>query len=217
MQTGPIAYLFDPGRFLAGLDCRSPVAIQMIHCEMGGLRMSELRPWLNLIMQRRRPFVLGGLLLALDLFSAVRGCWALSGWFIHRDGRHRAAWAAGQRSHVRMSICPVAAFVSSPDAFTVARYFERVFNHNNGTESAGGSARGRLFFPAWRCSMAQPFPMAPPAAARSGSNRLTADIRLLWIYAYYDCSLPPLVALLGHSGCVCGLIRRISSCRCTVA
>ncbi|MFN3581908.1 MAG: thiol reductant ABC exporter subunit CydC, partial [Pseudomonas sp.] len=90
--------------------------------------MSELKPWLELIMQRRGRLWVGALLLTLTLFSAI-GLLALSGWFITATGVTALLWAAGQRVmfDVYMPGGGIRFFALTR---TVARYFERVFNHN---------------------------------------------------------------------------------------
>lgn len=159
--------------------------------------MSELKPWLNLIMQRRARLWIGALLLALTLFSAV-GLLALSGWFITATGVTALLWAAGQRVmfDVYMPGGGIRFFALTR---TVARYFERVFNHNT-VLSLLATLRGKHF-----ASLAA-LDGATLGRLRASQwlNRLTADIDTLDTL-YLRLLAPPLVALLGVV-LVCGLI-----------
>ena len=85
--------------------------------------MHELMPWLALILQRRARLLVGALLLALTLFSAI-GLLALSGWFITATGVTALLWAAGQKVmfDVYMPGGGIRFFALTR---TVARYAER--------------------------------------------------------------------------------------------
>lgn len=159
--------------------------------------MSELRPWLRLIGQRRGRLWVGGLLLALTLFSAV-GLLALSGWFITATGVTALLWAAGQRVmfDVYMPGGGIRFFALTR---TVARYAERVFNHNT-VLALLADLRGQHFAALARLDGAT---LARLRAAQ-WLNRLTADIDTLDTL-YLRLLAPPLVALLGIV-LVCGLI-----------
>ena len=159
--------------------------------------MSELQPWLQLIGQRRGRLWVGGLLLALTLFSAV-GLLALSGWFITATGVTALLWAAGQRVmfDVYMPGGGIRFFALTR---TVARYGERVFNHNT-VLGLLADLRGRHFAALARLDGAT---LARLRAAQ-WLNRLTADIDTLDTL-YLRLLAPPLVALLGIL-LVCGLI-----------
>ncbi|MFT6465498.1 thiol reductant ABC exporter subunit CydC [Halopseudomonas sp.] len=159
--------------------------------------MSELKPWLNLIMQRRARLWIGALLLALTLFSAV-GLLALSGWFITATGVTALLWAAGQRVmfDVYMPGGGIRFFALTR---TVARYFERVFNHNT-VLSLLADLRGKHF----AALAALDGATLGRLRASQWLNRLTADIDTLDTL-YLRLLAPPLVALLGVM-LVCGLI-----------
>ncbi|WP_022961529.1 thiol reductant ABC exporter subunit CydC [Halopseudomonas pelagia] len=159
--------------------------------------MDELKPWLKLIMQRRGRLWLGALLLALTLFSAV-GLLALSGWFITATGVTALLWAAGQRVmfDVYMPGGGIRFFALTR---TVARYFERVFNHNT-VLSLLADLRGRHF----AALAALDGATLSRLRAAQWLNRLTADIDTLDTL-YLRLLAPPLVALLGIV-LVCGLI-----------
>ncbi|WP_339845742.1 thiol reductant ABC exporter subunit CydC [uncultured Halopseudomonas sp.] len=151
--------------------------------------MFDLRPWLQMIMQRRGRLWVGALLLALTLFSAV-GLLALSGWFITATGVTALLWAAGQRVmfDVYMPGGGIRFFALTR---TVARYCERVFNHNT-VLSLLADLRGRHF------SALAALDGATLSRLRAAQwlNRLTADIDTLDTL-YLRLLAPPLVALLG--------------------
>lgn len=159
--------------------------------------MSDLKPWLHLIMQRRGRLWIGALLLALTLFSAV-GLLALSGWFITATGVTALLWAAGQRVmfDVYMPGGGIRFFALTR---TVARYFERVFNHNT-VLSLLADLRGRHF----AALAALDGATLSRLRAAQWLNRLTADIDTLDTL-YLRLLAPPLVALLGIA-LVSGLI-----------
>lgn len=159
--------------------------------------MSELKPWLDLIMQRRGRLWVGAMLLALTLFSAI-GLLALSGWFITATGVTALLWAAGQRVmfDVYMPGGGIRFFALTR---TVARYFERVFNHNT-VLSLLADMRGRHF----AALAALDGATLSRLRAAQWLNRLTADIDTLDTL-YLRLMAPPLVALLGIV-LVCGLI-----------
>jgi len=159
--------------------------------------MSELKPWLNLIMQRRGRLWLGALLLAMTLFSAV-GLLALSGWFITATGITALLWAGGQR--VLFDVyTPGGGIRFFALTRTVARYFERVFNHNT-VLSLLADLRGRHF----AALAALDGATLGRLRAAQWLNRLTADIDTLDTL-YLRLLAPPLVALLGIV-LTCGLI-----------
>ena len=159
--------------------------------------MHELKPWLTLIMQRRARLLVGALLLALTLFSAI-GLLALSGWFITATGVTALLWAAGQKVmfDVYMPGGGIRFFALTR---TVARYAERVFNHNT-VLSLLADLRGRHF-----AALAQ-LDGATLSRLRAAQwlNRLTADIDTLDTL-YLRLLAPPAVALQGIL-LVCALI-----------
>ncbi len=159
--------------------------------------MSELKPWLDMIMQRRGRLWVGAMLLALTLFSAI-GLLALSGWFITATGVTALLWAAGQRVmfDVYMPGGGIRFFALTR---TAGRYFERVFNHNT-VLSLLADMRGRHF----AALAALDGATLSRLRAAQWLNRLTADIDTLDTL-YLRLLAPPLVALLGIA-LVCGLI-----------
>ncbi len=151
--------------------------------------MGELKPWLALVLQRRTRLLIGALLLTLTLFSAI-GLLALSGWFITATGVTALLWAAGQKVmfDVYMPGGGIRFFALTR---TVARYAERVFNHNT-VLSLLADLRGRHF-----AALAQ-LDGATLGRLRAAQwlNRLTADIDTLDTL-YLRLLAPPAVALLG--------------------
>lgn len=159
--------------------------------------MSELKPWLALMMQRRMRLFLGALLMALTLFSAI-GLLALSGWFITATGVTALLWAAGQKVmfDIYMPGSGIRFFALTR---TVARYSERVYNHNT-VLSLLADLRGRHFAALTLLDGATLIRLR----AAQWLNRLTADIDTLDTL-YLRLLAPPLVALLGIV-LVCGLL-----------
>ncbi|MEH6491569.1 thiol reductant ABC exporter subunit CydC [Halopseudomonas sp.] len=159
--------------------------------------MHELKPWLALILQRRARLLVGALLLALTLFSAI-GLLALSGWFITATGVTALLWAAGQKVmfDVYMPGGGIRFFALTR---TVARYTERVFNHNT-VLSLLADLRGRHFA---ALALLDGATLGRLRAAQ-WLNRLTADIDTLDTL-YLRLLAPPAVALLGIV-LVCALI-----------
>lgn len=151
--------------------------------------MRELKPWLALIMQRRARLLVGALLLALTLFSAI-GLLALSGWFITATGVTALLWAAGQKVmfDVYMPGSGIRFFALTR---TVARYSERVYNHNT-VLSLLADLRGRHFA---ALALLDGATLGRLRAAQ-WLNRLTADIDTLDTL-YLRLLAPPVVALLG--------------------
>ncbi|UJJ30275.1 thiol reductant ABC exporter subunit CydC [Halopseudomonas maritima] len=159
--------------------------------------MGELKPWLALMLQRRTRLLVGALLLAATLFSAI-GLLALSGWFITATGVTALFWAAGQRVMFDVYV-PGGGIRFFALTRTVARYSERVFNHNTVLRLLA-DLRGRHF------SALATLDGATLGRLRAAQwlNRLTADIDTL-DSLYLRLLAPPLVALLGIV-LVCGVI-----------
>jgi len=159
--------------------------------------MGELKPWLALVLQRRTRLLIGALLLALTLFSAI-GLLALSGWFITATGVTALLWAAGQKVmfDVYMPGSGIRFFALTR---TVSRYAERVYNHNT-VLSLLADLRGRHFA---ALALLDGATLSRLRAAQ-WLNRLTADIDTLDTL-YLRLLAPPVVALLGIV-LVCGLI-----------
>ncbi|QJD59450.1 thiol reductant ABC exporter subunit CydC [Pseudomonas sp. gcc21] len=159
--------------------------------------MNELRPWLTLILVKRARLMIGALLIAATFLSAI-GLLALSGWFITATGVTAMLWAAGQRIAFDVYV-PGGGIRFFALTRTVARYTERIYNHNSvlglladlrSTHFAAlarldGATLSRLRAPQWL-------------------NRLTADIDTLDTL-YLRLLAPPAVAFFGVL-LVCGVI-----------
>jgi len=159
--------------------------------------MHDLLPWLKLLDIYRRRLLLGTLLMALTLLSAV-GLLGLSGWFITATGLTALLWAAGQQVMFDVYV-PGGGIRFFAVSRTVSRYVERVVNHDTVLRllaalrsrhfaqlaALDGATLGRLRAAQWL-------------------NRLTADIDTL-DSLYLRLLAPPLVALIGVAA-VCGLI-----------
>jgi ATP-binding cassette, subfamily C, bacterial CydC len=150
--------------------------------------MAELLPWLQHMQHWRARLLLGALLMLLTALSAI-GLLALSGWFITATGVTALLWAAGQKVFFDIYV-PGGGIRFFALARTVARYSERVFNHNtvlglladlrvrhfSALAQLDGATLGQLRAAQWL-------------------NRLTADIDALDTL-YLRLLAPPAVALL---------------------
>ncbi|MCR8915970.1 thiol reductant ABC exporter subunit CydC [Marinobacter panjinensis] len=90
--------------------------------------MRELWPWLTLIFRRPGRLVTGGLLILVTLLSGM-GLLALSGWFITATALTGLLLAAGIQSSLNLYV-PGGGIRFFAVARTVARYAERVYNHD---------------------------------------------------------------------------------------
>lgn len=90
--------------------------------------MRELWPWLTLILQRPGRLAVGGLLILATLLSGM-GLLALSGWFITATALTGLLLAAGVQASLNLYI-PGGGIRFFAVARTVARYAERVYNHD---------------------------------------------------------------------------------------
>lgn len=90
--------------------------------------MRELGPWLALIFQRPWRLVLGGLLVLATLASGI-GLLALSGWFITDTAIVGILLAAGTQVAINLYV-PGGGIRFFAVTRTVARYLERVYNHD---------------------------------------------------------------------------------------
>lgn len=151
--------------------------------------MTELTPWIALVMQRRARLLIGGLLMFATLGSAI-GLLALSGWFITATALTGLLWASGTRFVFDVYI-PGGGIRFFALARTIARYFERVYNHNTVLRLLA-DLRGSHF-----SALAQ-LDSATLSRWRASQwlNRLTADIDTLDTL-YLRLMAPPVVALLG--------------------
>jgi ATP-binding cassette subfamily C protein CydC len=90
--------------------------------------MRELKPWLNLVLQRRGRLVIGALLLLATLLSGI-GLLALSGWFLTETALVGLLLAAGTQAYINLYV-PGGGIRFFAVSRTVSRYLERVYNHN---------------------------------------------------------------------------------------
>ena len=90
--------------------------------------MRELWPWLTLIIRRPGRLVTGGLLILATLLSGM-GLLALSGWFITATALTGLLLAAGVQASLNLYV-PGGGIRFFAVARTVARYAERVYNHD---------------------------------------------------------------------------------------
>lgn len=159
--------------------------------------MRELWPWLQHMRQWRGRLLVGALLMLLTVLSAI-GLLALSGWFITATGVTALLWAAGEKVLFDIYV-PGGGIRFFALSRTLARYCERVFNHNtvlglladlrvrhfSALAQLDGATLGQLRAAQWL-------------------NRLTADIDALDTL-YLRLLAPPAVALLAI-GLVCALL-----------
>lgn len=90
--------------------------------------MRKLAPWLALIFRRPCRLVLGGVLILATLASGI-GLLALSGWFITDTAMIGILLAAGTQATVNLYV-PGGGIRFFAVSRTVARYLERVYNHD---------------------------------------------------------------------------------------
>ncbi|WP_185266686.1 thiol reductant ABC exporter subunit CydC [Halopseudomonas xiamenensis] len=159
--------------------------------------MRELLPWLKLLDEQRRRLLLGALLMAFTLLSAV-GLLGLSGWFITATGLTALAWAAGQRVMFDVYV-PGGGIRFFALSRTLSRYAERVVNHDTVLRLLA-TLRSRHFAGLARLDAAT----LGRLRAAQWLNRLTADIDTL-DSLYLRLLAPPVVALAGVL-VVCALV-----------
>ena len=147
-----------------------------------------LGPWLRLLARRPRRLIIGVLLLTLTVFSAV-GLLTLSGWFIAASALTGMALAMGLAASLDVYV-PGGGIRFFAVTRTVARYGERLYNHDTVLRLLA-DLRGRLF-----SAMAR---LDERTLARQRAsdwlNRLTADIDTL-DSLYLRLLAPPVVALV---------------------
>lgn len=90
--------------------------------------MSELRPWLKLILARPGRLVSGALLILAALLSGL-GLLALSGWFITETALVGMLLAAGLPATINLYV-PGGGIRFFAVSRTVSRYVERLYNHD---------------------------------------------------------------------------------------
>ncbi|MBF8222128.1 thiol reductant ABC exporter subunit CydC [Halomonas sp. 328] len=151
-----------------------------------------LAPWLRLLGRRRRRLQLGALLLLATVASAI-GLLALSGWFITATALTGMLLAAGVAASLDVYV-PGGGIRFFAVARTVARYLERLYNHDSVLRLLA-DLRARLF------SVLAGLDGQTLARRRASEwlNRLTADIDTL-DGLYLRLLAPPVVALLAILG-----------------
>ncbi|TDO13952.1 thiol reductant ABC exporter subunit CydC [Halomonas ventosae] len=151
-----------------------------------------LRPWLSLLGQRRRRLILGGLLMAVTLVSAI-GLLALSGWFITATALTGLLLTAGVAAALDVYV-PGGGIRLFAVTRTVSRYVERLYNHDTVLRLLA-DLRSRLF------AVLSGLDSHALSRRRASDwlNRLTADIDTL-DSLYLRLLAPALVALLAILG-----------------
>lgn len=150
--------------------------------------MHPLKPWLNLMLHDRKRLLIGAALLLATYLSAV-GLLALSGWFITATGVTAIAWAAG----IAISLdiySPGGGIRFFALSRTVARYGERVYNHDTVLRLLA-QLRIRLF----KNLTLLDDQTAAKFRASQWVNRLITDVDTL-DNLYLRLLAPPLVALV---------------------
>ncbi|MDT0499638.1 MULTISPECIES: thiol reductant ABC exporter subunit CydC [unclassified Halomonas] len=132
----------------------------------------ELAPWLQLLARRRGRLAAGTGLMAVTLLSAI-GLLALSGWFITATGLTGMLLAAGVAARLDVYL-PGGGIRAFAVTRTVARYLERLYNHDTVLRLLA-DLRGRLF----GMIAALDAHALRERRASDWLNRLTADIDTL--------------------------------------
>lgn len=151
--------------------------------------LATLRPWLRLIAKRRNRLLVGALLMAATVMSAV-GLLALSGWFITATALTGLILAAGMAASLDVYV-PGGGIRAFALTRTVSRYLERLYNHDTVLRLLA-DLRGRTFEQLTRLDAAT----LSRLRAVQWLNRLTRDVDDL-DNLYLRLLAPPLVAALG--------------------
>ncbi|MCH4813336.1 thiol reductant ABC exporter subunit CydC [Vreelandella neptunia] len=149
----------------------------------------DFRPWLLLLVRRRRRFLLGALLVLITLLAGL-ALLGLSGWFITASALAGIALSLGLPARLDVYV-PGGGIRFFALARTVARYVERLYNHNT-VLTLLADLRYRVFGYLMRLDDAR----LHGERASDWLSRLTADIDTLDNF-YLRLLVPPLVALLG--------------------
>lgn len=149
----------------------------------------EFRPWLGLLLRRRQRFLIGALLVWVTLLAGL-ALLGLSGWFITACALAGIALAAGLPSTLDIYV-PGGGIRFFALTRTVARYIERLYNHNT-VLTLLADLRYRVFGYLTRLDDAT----LRRRRASDWLSRLTADIDTLDNF-YLRLLIPPLVALIG--------------------
>ncbi|ATJ82960.1 thiol reductant ABC exporter subunit CydC [Halomonas beimenensis] len=138
----------------------------------GRTPLATLAPWLRLLGRRRGRLLAGAALMALALAAAL-GLLALSGWFITATGLAGLAMAAGAALTLDVYV-PGGGIRAFALTRTVARYGERLYNHDTVLRLLA-DLRGRMF------AVLAGLDARALARRRASDwlNRLTADIDTL--------------------------------------
>jgi ATP-binding cassette, subfamily C, bacterial CydC len=145
-------------------------------------------PWLLLLLRRRRRFLLGTLLVFVTLMAGL-ALLGLSGWFITASALAGIALSMGLPARLDVYV-PGGGIRFFALARTIARYMERLYNHNT-VLTLLADLRYRVFGYLTRFDDAR----LRGERASDWLSRLTADIDTLDNF-YLRLLVPPLVALL---------------------
>nr|WP_298059577.1 thiol reductant ABC exporter subunit CydC [uncultured Halomonas sp.] len=149
----------------------------------------EFRPWLLLLVRRRRRFLVGALLVWVTLMAGL-ALLGLSGWFITASALTGIALALGIPARLDVYV-PGGGIRFFALARTIARYVERLYNHNT-VLTLLADLRYRVFGYLTRLDDTR----LHGKRASDWLSRLTADIDTLDNF-YLRLLVPPVVALLG--------------------
>lgn len=151
--------------------------------------MSELYPWLRLILRHRRRLLVGGLLMFATILAGV-GLLALSGWFITATALTGLILAAGGSAYLNI-YAPGGGIRFFALGRTVSRYLERLYNHDTVLRLLADIRV--VFFR--RLAASSPDTLGRKRAV-DWLNRLTRDIDTLDTL-YLQLVAPPAMALAG--------------------
>lgn len=149
----------------------------------------EFRPWLRLLIQRRRRFLAGAFLIWITQMAGL-ALLGLSGWFITASALTGIALTLGIAAHLDVYV-PGGGIRFFALTRTVARYIERLYNHNT-VLTLLADLRYRVFGYLTRLDDSR----LHGERASDWLSRLTADIDIL-DNLYLRILVPPFVALLG--------------------
>ncbi|TVP46748.1 MAG: thiol reductant ABC exporter subunit CydC [Halomonas sp.] len=150
--------------------------------------LREFHPWLKLLIRRRLRFLVGALLVWITLLAGL-ALLGLSGWFITASALTGIALALGLPARLDVYV-PGGGIRFFALVRTVARYIERLYNHNT-VLTLLADLRYRVFGFLTRLDDAS----LHRQRASDWLSRLTADIDTLDNF-YLRILVPPVVALL---------------------
>ncbi|SFR45289.1 ATP-binding cassette, subfamily C, CydC [Marinobacter daqiaonensis] len=134
--------------------------------------IGPLIPWLRMLQRRRGRLMVGGLLLFVTILAGT-GLLALSGWFITATALTGLLMAAGVQASLEI-YAPGGGIRFLAVARTVARYLERLYNHDTVLRLVA-DIRVELF----RGLALQPLNLRRAHRAADRVNRLTRDVDAL--------------------------------------